>query len=216
MQPPIDQRRVAGVALIRRTRVIPILRVPSAEEAFCAIEGVQAAGLNVIEVTLTIPGALGIIETLSKRDSGMFIGAGTVLDPETCRSAIQAGAQFIVSPALNPAVIDEAHRNGRICMPGALTPTEVFSAWQAGADIVKIFPCGLVGGPRYIRALKGPFPEIEMAPTAGVELGNVAEFIAAGAIAVGVGEKIFSRKALEARDVRTISASAREFIGAAS
>ncbi len=211
----VDQLRTATIARIRHSGIIPIVRVPSAEQAFCAVEGIVAAGIDVIEITLTIPNALQTIETLSKRyGDELLVGAGTVLDAETCRSALLAGAQFIVSPALDNRVVEEAHRNNKICMPGALTPTEVLAAWQAGADLVKIFPCGLFGGPKYIRALKGPFPHISFVPTAGVDVDNIAEFLAAGAVAVGVGEKIFTREALEAGNVDLIYSNACRFVEA--
>ena len=200
---------------IRRTGLIPVVRVPSTQQAVYAVEGVIHVGVSIVEITLTIPNALRTIENLAKRyGNTVLIGAGTVLDRERCQSALLAGAEFIVSPVLNLEVIETTHQHGKICLPGALTPTEVLKAWQAGADVVKIFPCGLVGGPKYIRTIKGPFPEIPLVPTGGVNLDNIAEFFRAGVTAVGVGEPIFSRDALEHGNVDAISANARRFVEA--
>ena len=144
----------------------------------------------------------------------LLVGAGTVLNVENCELALSAGAKFIVSPTLNLGVIKLAQQRGIVCMPGALTPNEVLAAWEGGADLVKIFPCGFLGGPPYIRALKAPFPQVEFVPTAGVTVENIAEFIAAGATAVGVGEKIFDREALRRGDVDLIASRARRFMDA--
>jgi 2-dehydro-3-deoxyphosphogluconate aldolase/(4S)-4-hydroxy-2-oxoglutarate aldolase len=144
----------------------------------------------------------------------LLVGAGTVLDAETCRLAVLAGAEFVVSPVFDARVLEMARTYGKICMPGALTPTEALIAWQAGADLVKIFPCNAVGGPSYIRALKGPFPQMEIVVTGGVNLENVGQFLAAGVAAVGVGEIIFAREAIQAGDIGAITANARRFVEA--
>lgn len=195
--------------------MIPVVRVSSREQAICAVEGIIQAGIPVVEITLTVPGAIKIIEDLAtKYGTKLLIGAGTVLDAETCRTAILAGAEFIVSPVFHAGVVESARRYGKICMPGALTPTEALVAWEAGADLVKIFPCGSVGGPAYIRALKGPFPQIEFVVTGSVNRDNVGQFLAAGVTAVGVGEIILERAAIQAGDVAAITANGRRFLDA--
>jgi 2-dehydro-3-deoxyphosphogluconate aldolase/(4S)-4-hydroxy-2-oxoglutarate aldolase len=144
----------------------------------------------------------------------VLLGAGTILDPETCRAALLAGAEFIVTPSLDVRVIEMAHRYSKVCTPGALTPTEVVKAWQAGADLVKIFPCGPVGGPKYIKALKGPFPHIDFVPTGGVNLETAPEFIRAGATAVAVGGELVDLKALRQGNLDAITATAHKFLEA--
>jgi len=195
--------------------VIPVVRVSTREQAICAVDGIMAAGIPIVEITLTVPGAIQIIEDLAaKYGESLLVGAGTVLDAETCRLAVLAGAEFIVSPAFDARVLEVARTYGKICMPGALTPTEALVAWQAGADLVKIFPCNSVGGPSYIRSLKGPFPQIEVVVTGGVNLENVAQYLTAGVAAVGVGEIILKREAIEAGNVGGITVNARRFVDA--
>lgn len=197
---------------IRREAFISIVRVDSRDHALCAAEGIASAGFSLIEMTLTIPGALEIIrETVAKFGDRLIVGAGTVLDPETCRGAISAGAAFIVSPSTDPEVIKAARAHHTVCMPGAQTPTEVFAGWRAGADMIKIFPAGLAGGPAFIRALKAPFPQIEFVPSNGVDNANAAQYLAAGATAVGVGSPIFDAASLKSGDADTIAANARRF-----
>jgi 2-dehydro-3-deoxyphosphogluconate aldolase / (4S)-4-hydroxy-2-oxoglutarate aldolase len=195
--------------------VIPVVRVSNREQAICAVEGIIAASIPLVEITLTVPGAIQIMEELAaKYGPKLLVGAGTVLDAETCRLAVLAGAEFIVSPVFDVRMLEAARRYGKICMPGALTPTEALVAWQAGADLVKIFPCGSVGGPAYIRALKGPLPQVEFVVTGSVNLENVGQFLAAGVTAVGVGEIILERAAIEAGNVGAITANARRFVDA--
>ncbi len=192
-----------------------MVRVSSREQAICAVDGIMAAGIPIVEITLTVPGAIQIIADLvAKYGKKLLVGAGTVLDAETCRLAVLAGAEFIVSPAFDIRVIEVARTYGKICMPGALTPTEALVAWQAGADLVKIFPCNSVGGPSYIRSLKGPFPQMEVVVTGGVNLENVAQYLAAGVAAVGVGEIILERAAIQAGNVEAITANGRRFVDA--
>jgi len=177
--------------------VVPVVRTSSAETAVLAIEAIYRGGIRAAEVTMTVPGAIRALETLAdKFGDKIVLGAGTVLDPETARACMLAGAQFFVTPALNVKTIEMAHRYSKPIMPGALTPTEVLAAWDAGASIVKVFPCGAVGGPKYIRALKGPFPQIEMIPTGGVNLETTAEFLRAGACAVAVGGELIDAKTI--------------------
>jgi len=195
--------------------VIPVVRVSTREQAICAVDGIISAGITVVEITLTVPGAIQIVQDLTaKYGQKLLVGAGTVLDAETCRLAVLAGAEFIVSPAFDARVLEVARTYGKICMPGALTPTEALVAWQAGADLVKIFPCNSVGGPSYIRSLKGPFPQMEVVVTGGVNLENVGQYLAAGVAAVGVGEIILEREAIEAANVGQITVNARRFVDA--
>jgi 2-dehydro-3-deoxyphosphogluconate aldolase/(4S)-4-hydroxy-2-oxoglutarate aldolase len=201
------------LAAIRKHRLVPVVRVTSREQALCAAKGIVSAKFPLIEITMTVPGAIGIIEELSARYADkLIVGAGTVLDAATCESALRAGAGFIVSPSFDAAVIRTANNHDTVCIAGALTPTEIVAARQAGADMVKVFPCGLVGGPRYIRALKGPLPDIRLIPSSGVNLETAAEFLEAGSTAVAVGEPIFQKHALEAGDSEVIGKNTARFI----
>lgn len=208
--PPHTRERVLGI--IEEVGVIPVVRVAGPEQAFWAVEAIVRAGIPIAEVTLTTPKALDIIAKLIERyGDTLLVGAGTVLDAETCRSAILAGAEFIVSPCADLRMIEMAHRYSKVCVPGALTPSEVLAAWQAGADLLKIFPCGLAGGPEYIRQLKGPFPQIRVVPSQGVTPENMAEFVAAGIFAVGVGGEVFEPTALKLGDMGLVSSNARRY-----
>ena len=178
---------------IKETGVIPVVRARSADDAMRAIDAIREGGIAVLEITMTVPGAIGVIEEVCVRyGREAVVGAGTVLDPEIAEACISSGAQFIVSPALNPETIACCRRREVVVMPGALTPTEVVQAWSAGADFVKIFPAGAVGGPSYLKSLKAPLPQIELVPTGGVSLQNAADFIRAGAAALGVGAYLVS------------------------
>jgi len=204
-----------SLALIREVGLVPIVRAPSPDDALRAAEAIIAGGIGIAEITLTVPNAIRVMERVAERyGDKVLLGAGTILDPETCRAAILAGAEFIVTPSLNRSVIELAHRYSKPCLPGALTPTEVVTAWEAGADLVKIFPCGPVGGPKYIKALKGPFPQIEFVPTGGVNLETTPEFIKAGATAVAVGGELVDLKALREGKVEVITSTARRFLDA--
>src|SRR5579883_2790337 len=173
---------------IKETGIVPVVRAESSDEAMRAVDAVREGGVSILEITLTVPGALRVIEALAARcGDAATVGAGTVLDAETARACILAGAQFVVSPALDVETIACCRRYGVAVLPGALTPTEVVRAWQAGADLVKVFPCGALGGASYIKSLKTPLPQIEMIPTGGVSLKTAADFIKAGASALGVG-----------------------------
>ena len=168
---------------------------------------------DLIEITMTVPGAVKVMEELSARyGEEILLGAGTVLDPETTRAAILSGARFIVSPTLNLKVIRMAKRYGVVVCPGALTPTEVLSAWEAGADMVKVFPCDNVGGAKYIRALKVPLPQIKMIPTGGVTLDTAADFIRAGADCLAVGSALIDKKAMKEGNFELIAEKARQFL----
>ncbi len=185
------------LSAIRRTFLIPVVRVESPEQAMCAGEATVLAGHPVVEVTLTIPGALKTIEELSVRyGNDLYVGAGTVLNLDDCRAAISAGARFIVSPSTDTKIIELTRESGIVSMPGALTPTEISVAWQAGADLVKIFPAGAMGGPAYFRAIHGPLPDVSLVASGGVSPANIAQYRAARATAICIGEFIFERNAL--------------------
>jgi 2-dehydro-3-deoxyphosphogluconate aldolase/(4S)-4-hydroxy-2-oxoglutarate aldolase len=193
--------------------VVPVVRTGSAESAVRAVEAVFKGGIRAAEITMTVPGALRALEKVADEfGDRITLGAGTVLDPETARVCMLAGAQFLVTPVLNTRCIETANRYSKVITAGALTPTEVLAAWEAGADIVKIFPCGAMGGPKYIRALKAPFPEIEMIPTGGVTLETTAEFLKAGACAVAVGSDLIDVKNMAEGHFEVFVERARHFL----
>ena len=207
--------REKALELLREVGLVPIIRASTSEDAFLAVEAIVAGGVPIAEVTMVVPNALRVLERAAERfGDKVLLGAGTVLDPETCRAAMLAGAEFIVTPSLDVRVIELARRYSKACIPGALTPTEILTAWQAGADLVKVFPCGPVGGPRYIKAIKGPFPQIDLVPTGGVDLESIPKYIRAGASAVAVGGELVTSKALRAGDSATITANARQYLEA--
>jgi 2-dehydro-3-deoxyphosphogluconate aldolase/(4S)-4-hydroxy-2-oxoglutarate aldolase len=193
--------------------IVPVVRASSPKQALLAAEAVCAGGIPIVEVTMTVPGAVEVIAELGKSmGSDVLIGAGTVLDAETAQSCIDAGAEFIVSPGFNLEAVKFVNQAGKLMMAGALTPSEVIAAWKAGTDFVKIFPCGAVGGAKYIKALKGPLPHIPMIPTGGVNLSTAADFIIAGGAALGVGGELVSASALESGDLKPIVEAARSFV----
>ena len=201
-------RRIAAVG------VVPVVRAPSAEKAIDAARAVRAGGIPIIELTMTVPGAIDVIRELRRSmQSDVLIGAGTVLDAKTAALCVEAGAEFLVSPGFNRATVRYARGEGILIMAGALTPTEVITAWNAHADFVKIFPCGSVGGPGYIRALKAALPHIPMIPTGGVNAATAAQFLHAGAAALGIGGELISGSAdviaEKARQLVTIVQAAR-------
>jgi 2-dehydro-3-deoxyphosphogluconate aldolase/(4S)-4-hydroxy-2-oxoglutarate aldolase len=203
------------LAAIHEAFVVPVVRVNDSEEALCAAEGMVLAGHPILELTLTVPNALATIEEMTRRfGRSLIVGAGTVLNSEDCEAAIHSGAQFIVSPSTSAQVIKLARSRGVVCMPGAFTPTEVLTAWEAGADVVKIFPADAVGGPRYIRSLLAPFPKIRYVPSGGVDMRNIGEYFSAGAHAVAIGGLIFEQKALKKRRVDVIAANIQRFTAA--
>jgi 2-dehydro-3-deoxyphosphogluconate aldolase/(4S)-4-hydroxy-2-oxoglutarate aldolase len=192
---------------IREIGIIPVVRATTADEAMRAIEAIREGGISVLEITMTVPNALSVIEQVTTRfGSDALVGAGTVLDAEDAKSCISSGAQFIVSPALNLDTIAYCREQDVAVMPGALTPTEVVQAWNAGADFVKVFPAGAVGGPSYLKSLKAPLPQIELVPTGGVSLKTAADFIKAGAAALGVGAD------LVAGESSAITGKAKQFV----
>jgi 2-dehydro-3-deoxyphosphogluconate aldolase/(4S)-4-hydroxy-2-oxoglutarate aldolase len=195
--------------------IVPVVRASSAEEAMQVVEAIKAGGVPVLEITMTVPRAVRVIEQLADRyGAEVVVGAGTVLDAETARACILAGASFVVSPSLNTATIELCRRYTVAVMPGALTPTEVVTAWQAGADVVKIFPCGALGGAKYLKSLKAPLPQVEMIPTGGVSLATAAEFIEAGALALGVGADLVDTKAIRAGQPGKVTEAARAYVEA--
>ena len=199
---------------VLNTGIVAIIRAPSGELLVDVAEALLAGGIDVMEVTFTIPGAIRVLEQVSERlGDRVLLGAGTVLDTETARAAILAGAEFIVSPSTNIDVIGVCKRYSKLSMPGAFTPTEVIAAWQAGADVVKIFPSD-VHGPKYLKALRGPYPQVRMMPTGGVTLDTAADFLKAGACALGVGGSLVEPRALAERDLARIEALSRKFVEA--
>lgn len=196
--------------------IIAVVRADSGgDDLVHVVEAVAAGGVRAIEVTLTTPGALQCIEQATRALQGAdaLLGAGTVLDAESCRLAILAGAQYIVTPTLSTAVIQMARRYGKPIFCGAYTPTEILTAWENGADFVKVFPAN-IGGPDYIKAIRGPLPQIPLVPTGGVELDNIGAFLKAGASALGVGGNLVPKKLLAARDFAGITENAKLFAAA--
>jgi 2-dehydro-3-deoxyphosphogluconate aldolase/(4S)-4-hydroxy-2-oxoglutarate aldolase len=200
---------------IEEVGIIPVVRVESEEEAIAVAKVIGDAGIPILEITMTVPGAVRVIEKLSKRyGDEVLVGAGTVLDPEAARACIGAGAQFIVSPALNMQTIELCKQQAIAVFPGSLTPTEVVSAWQAGADAVKVFPCSAVGGAKYLRALKAPLPQIKLIPTGGVSLSTAKDLISAGAWALGVGADLVNTRAIKADEYDSVASKARSYVAA--
>lgn len=192
--------------------IVAVIRAPSGDALVDVAEALLAGGVEVMEVTFTVPGAVRVLQQVADRlGDRVLLGAGTVLDTETARTALLAGAQFVVSPSLNLDVIRMCRRYDKLVMPGALTPTEVISAWEAGAQIVKIFPADL-GGPNYLKALHGPLPQVRLMPTGGVDLDTAESFLRAGACALGVGGSLVSREAVQSQNMQKIESVARQFV----
>jgi 2-dehydro-3-deoxyphosphogluconate aldolase/(4S)-4-hydroxy-2-oxoglutarate aldolase len=197
--------------------IIPVVRASSVEEANRAVEAICGGGIPIVEITMTVPNAVTVIRELcQKRGGDILIGAGTVTNAEQAESCIRAGAQFLVSPGLAVSVLAVARANGKLAIPGALTPTELMNAQEQGCQLVKIFPCGNVGGPKYLRSLKAPFPRANLIPTGGVNASNAAEFISAGAFALGVGADLVDAQALREGNLEKITAAAKELVNAVS
>jgi 2-dehydro-3-deoxyphosphogluconate aldolase / (4S)-4-hydroxy-2-oxoglutarate aldolase len=200
-------RKIAEVGLV------PVVRAQSADEAMQLVDAIREGGVTVLEITMTVPGAIGVMEQVARRfGADVILGAGTVLDPETARACMLAGAQFVVSPALNLATIEICRRYSVPVIPGALTPTEVVTAWTAGADVVKVFPCGALGGASYLKSLKAPLPQIELIPTGGVSVKTAGDFIRAGALALGVGADLADTQAIRDGNARAVTEKAREYV----
>jgi 2-dehydro-3-deoxyphosphogluconate aldolase/(4S)-4-hydroxy-2-oxoglutarate aldolase len=200
---------------IEEVGILPVVRAASVEEATRAVEAIGAGGIPVVEITMTVPNAVSVIREVAKQHGAMvLVGAGTVVTAEQAESCIRAGAEFLVSPGLSIPMLSVARAAGKLAIPGALTPTELMNAHEHGARLVKIFPCGNVGGPKYLRSLKAPFPKAELIPTGGVNAANAADFIAAGAFALGVGADLVDAAALREGNLEKISAAAQELVQA--
>jgi len=213
---PITELSIEDV--IRRVGevgIIPVVRASSVEDANRAVEAICAGGIPVVEITMTVPNAITVIREVVQRYGGdVLIGAGTVINAEQAESCVRAGAQFLVSPGLATSVLSVARVHDRLAIPGALTPTELMNAQELGARVVKIFPCGNVGGPKYIKSLKAPFPHAQLIPTGGVNAANAAEFMAAGAYALGVGADLVDAAALREGNLEKIALAAKELLQA--
>ena len=195
--------------------IIPVVRAASVEEANRAIEAICAGGISALEITMTVPNAIAVIrEVAQQRGSDVLIGAGTVTNAAQAESCILAGAQFLVSPGLSTAVLAEAKDHSTLAIPGILTPSELMTAQEHGATLLKVFPCGNVGGPKYLKSLKAPFPKAMLIPTGGVNAANAADFIAAGAFALGVGADLVDAAALREGNLEKITNAARELVKA--
>jgi 2-dehydro-3-deoxyphosphogluconate aldolase / (4S)-4-hydroxy-2-oxoglutarate aldolase len=193
--------------------IVPVVRAASSREAMLAVEAVAEGGIPIVEITMTVPGAVGVISELAKTKSAdILIGAGTVLDADAAQKCVDAGAQFLVSPGLDLDTVQFAVKQNILIMAGALSPTEIVRAWKSGSDFVKVFPCGQLGGAKYIKALRGPLPQIPLVPTGGVNLNTAAEFIEAGAAALGVGGELVQADALKAGRREIIVENARKFV----
>ncbi len=204
--------RTEVLSRIKELAVVPIVRTPTAETAVAAVDAVLEGGIDCVEITLTVHNALKAIEAVADRyGDRVLLGAGTVFDPESARMCLLAGAQFIVTPSLNVRTVEMARRYSKPIFPGGLTPTEVLTGWEAGADGIKVFPCSAVGGAKYIKALKAPFPHIELIPTGGVNLETIGDFLRAGCAAVGVGSELVDAKTVVAGNYGAITERARQF-----
>jgi 2-dehydro-3-deoxyphosphogluconate aldolase/(4S)-4-hydroxy-2-oxoglutarate aldolase len=196
---------------IRQVGILPVLRASSGDTAMQLAAAIADGGVSAMEVTMTVPGAIEVIRRLVKERPDLLIGAGTVLDPETARICILEGAQFVVSPAINLDTIALCHRYSIAVLPGALTPTEVVTAWQAGADIIKVFPASAMGGAKYLQSLKAPLPQIELIPTGGVNVSTAKDFLAAGAFALGVGADLVDESACFEERLHEVTATATRY-----
>ena len=198
---------------IRTAGLVPVLRASSAEEAMALTRAMHAGGVDVIEVTTTVPGAADVLRQL-KQEFGetLLLGAGTVTTAAECAELIDAGAEFVVSPSLHPDVIQMTKARGKLMVSGALTPTEIITAWRAGADVVKVFPCSAMGGASYLKAIKAPFPQIPLIPTGGVTLTTARDFLDAGALALGVGSDLVNVQAIRAGKPEQITETARMYL----
>ena len=204
--------RVENLASIKAGGVVAVLRADSPDNLVHVAQAIGRGGIGAVEITMTTPGALDVIgECADRLEGGLLLGAGTVLDPETARAAILSGAEYIVTPTLNPDVITLCRRYDKVVIPGALTPTEILTAWECGADIVKVFPATAVG-PRYFKDVKGPLPQIDLIPTGGVDLDNAGDFIRAGACAVAVGSNLVDKTAVAAGEWHVLTDTARQYV----
>ena len=200
------------LAKIHEIGIMPGIRTSSAEDGRFAAEAIAQGGIPIVEITMTVPNAIDVISDMARNSPNLIVGAGTVLDIETARRCIAAGAGFLTSPGLNLKIVEFAVKENILIIAGAMTPTEVIDAWQAGSELVKVFPCAPIGGPAYIRALKGPFPQVPIIAAGGVNQETAADFILAGAAALGIGGRLIPRAAIEHRQPEQISELARRFL----
>ncbi len=200
------------LAKIHQVGVMPGIRTSSAEDGRFAADAIAQGGIPIIEITLTMPRAIDVISDIVRNSPNLIVGAGTVLDLETARQCLDAGARFLTSPGLDLKIVEFAVKENVLVIAGAMTPTEVITAWQAGSELVKVFPCAPIGGPAYIRALRGPFPQVPMIAAGGVNQETAADFIMAGAAALGVGGRLIPKAAIENRQPEQISELARRFL----
>jgi len=199
--------------IIERVGLIPVLRAKSVAQGRAVVDAMISGGVTIVEVTMTVPGAIDLLKELQKAyGSELLLGSGTVTTADQAQATIDAGAEFVVSPSLHPEVISRTKTNKKISCPGALTPTEVITAWNAGADYVKIFPCSAVGGASYLKSLLAPFPHLKLIPTGGVTLQTAESFIKAGARALGVGSDLVNLAAVDAGHAESITATARTYL----
>ena len=198
---------------LERVGLIPVLRAKNIDQGRKVVDAMIAGGVTVVEVTMTVPGAIDLIKQL-KKDFGdeLLLGSGTVTTADQCQATIDAGAEFVVSPSLHPQVIATTKKNGKVSCPGALTPTEAITAWNEGADYVKIFPCSALGGASYLKSLLAPFPHLKIIPTGGVTLETAESFLRAGARALGVGGDLVNLAAIDAGHPEVITESARSYL----
>jgi 2-dehydro-3-deoxyphosphogluconate aldolase/(4S)-4-hydroxy-2-oxoglutarate aldolase len=199
-------------ASIAEVGIIPGVRLASAEDARFAAEAIYSSGIPIVEVTMTVPGAVAVISQLAKQNSALIVGAGTVVDVETAQRCLDAGAAFLTTTGIDLEIVNFAVKHGTVVFPGALTPGEVMAAWKAGADFVKIFPCAQVGGPGYIRALKAPFQKIPLIASGGVNQENASDFIRAGAVALGIGRDLIHPDAIRRREDGWIRELSRRYL----
>lgn len=198
---------------IERIGIMPVLRARSAAEGHALVEALVAGGITVMEVTMTVPGAVHLLRELKKEyGDKLLLGSGTVTTAEQVEATIEAGAEFVVSPSFHPDVVARTKHLGKVSIPGALTPTEVITAWRGGADYVKIFPCSAVGGASYLKALLAPFPELHLIPTGGVTLATAVDFLKAGARALGVGTDLVNPKAIEEGKPEKVTETAKAYV----
>lgn len=198
---------------IEAVRLIPVLRARSVEEALALVDAMYKGGVTIVEVTMTVPGAIEVLRVTKHKYGGrILLGSGTVTSAEQAETTIEAGAEFVVSPSLHPEVIAKTKEFGKLSIPGALTPTEVIAAWTAGADYVKVFPCSAVGGASYLKSLKAPFPDVKLIPTGGVTLQTAADFLNAGAVALGVGTDLVNAAAIANKTPELVTNMARAYL----
>jgi 2-dehydro-3-deoxyphosphogluconate aldolase/(4S)-4-hydroxy-2-oxoglutarate aldolase len=210
---PEEQMPETTQQIIERVGLIPVLRARNAAQAHAVVKAMIAGGVTVVEVTMTVPGALDVLKELkSEYGAKLLLGSGTVTTAQEAEATIEAGAEFVVSPSFHPEVVAKTHELGKLSIPGALTPTEVITAWRAGADYVKIFPCSAVGGASYLKSLLAPFPHLKLIPTGGVTLESAASFLEAGARALGVGSDLANLAAIDAGNPEKITATASAYL----